>query len=227
MSACMPTSPSRPGQPAARKRAITEFLATARNCRGSIPIRQPGLALDCQHANGEPPGDVLDGYDFPITPTDARQYAAAKLLAALDRPDTRPRKRNRSASNISGNDEGWLSPTKLPLPMPRSPTPPGSITDKFRRSPMTPLKKPVTRRSDELYRGLKIPPHCRHPAPGGFYRASARKMPSRGNHFDPRRLRNCRPDPGHPRPERAPKKKKSASGARVYNVLTVDAADQH
>jgi hypothetical protein len=28
--------------------------------------------------------DVLEGYDFPITPPDARQYAADKMLEALE-----------------------------------------------------------------------------------------------------------------------------------------------
>lgn len=32
----------------------------------------------------DPPDDVLQGYDFPATPDDARQYAAHKMLAALE-----------------------------------------------------------------------------------------------------------------------------------------------
>jgi hypothetical protein len=32
----------------------------------------------------DPPGDVLEGHDFPATPADARQYAADTMLAALE-----------------------------------------------------------------------------------------------------------------------------------------------
>jgi hypothetical protein len=32
----------------------------------------------------DPPGDVLEGHDFPVTPADARQYAADSMLAALE-----------------------------------------------------------------------------------------------------------------------------------------------
>jgi hypothetical protein len=34
--------------------------------------------------NNDTNEDVLEGYDFPITPTDARQYAADKMLEALE-----------------------------------------------------------------------------------------------------------------------------------------------
>jgi hypothetical protein len=33
---------------------------------------------------GETDRDLLEGYDCPITPDDAQQYAAAKLLTALE-----------------------------------------------------------------------------------------------------------------------------------------------
>lgn len=93
---------------AARKRAITEFVAHSQE----LPWLDPNydnLALPSivSIQSIEPPGDVLDGYDFPITPTDARQYAAPKLLAALIDliPDLESEIDQRKHS---GNDEDWL-----------------------------------------------------------------------------------------------------------------------
>ena len=70
---------------AVRKLAIEEFKA----------IVQDIVWYDAQYDNLALPSivsiqdddtneDVLDGYDFPITPSDARQYAADKMLAALE-----------------------------------------------------------------------------------------------------------------------------------------------
>jgi hypothetical protein len=70
---------------AARKRAIEQFKSHAPEFQWADPdygnIALPSIvSIQC----GDPPGDVLEGYDFPITPADARQYAAAKMLEALE-----------------------------------------------------------------------------------------------------------------------------------------------
>jgi hypothetical protein len=70
---------------AARKQAIQEFTARSHELQwfdadyGNIALPSiVGMQLD------DPPVDLLEGYDFPITPTDARQYAAGTMLAALE-----------------------------------------------------------------------------------------------------------------------------------------------
>jgi hypothetical protein len=52
-------------------------------------------------------GTVLEGFDFPITATDAREYAADKLLAALQNlmPDIESEIDQRKHG---GNDEDWI-----------------------------------------------------------------------------------------------------------------------
>jgi hypothetical protein len=52
-------------------------------------------------------GTVLEGFDFPITATDAREYAADKLLAALQNlmPDIVSEIDQRKHG---GNDEDWI-----------------------------------------------------------------------------------------------------------------------
>jgi hypothetical protein len=51
---------------------------------------------------------VLEGFDFPITAADAREYAAEKLLAALQNlmPDIESEIDQRQHS---GNDEEWIA----------------------------------------------------------------------------------------------------------------------
>lgn len=55
-----------------------------------------------------PPADVFEGYDFPITTTDARQYAAHKLLDALLSlmPEIESEIDQRKHS---GGDEDWIA----------------------------------------------------------------------------------------------------------------------
>ena len=70
---------------AARKLAIEEFRARSHE----FPWLDPNyhnLALPSivSIQTVAPPGDVLEGYDFPVTPADARQYAAGKMLEALE-----------------------------------------------------------------------------------------------------------------------------------------------
>jgi hypothetical protein len=38
----------------------------------------------CSMQSVDPPGDVLEGYDVPLTPKDTLQYAADKMLEALE-----------------------------------------------------------------------------------------------------------------------------------------------
>jgi hypothetical protein len=69
---------------AARKLAVEEFKAKFQEMNWCDPqydnIALPSI-LSMQTI--QPPGDVLEGYDFAITPSDAHQYAADKLLDAL------------------------------------------------------------------------------------------------------------------------------------------------
>jgi hypothetical protein len=70
---------------AARKQAIEEFKARAHELQWLDP-NYDNLALPSilSIQIDDPAGDVLEGYDFPITPADARQYAAGKMLEALE-----------------------------------------------------------------------------------------------------------------------------------------------
>jgi hypothetical protein len=70
---------------AARMLAIEEFKARAPVLTWIDP-NYDNLALPsiCSMQIDDPPGDVLEGHDFPVTPADARQYAAEKMLAALE-----------------------------------------------------------------------------------------------------------------------------------------------
>jgi hypothetical protein len=70
---------------AARRLAIEEFKARAPELTWIDP-NYDNLALPsiCCMQIDDPPGDVLEGHDFPVTPADARQYAAEKMLAALE-----------------------------------------------------------------------------------------------------------------------------------------------
>ena len=68
-----------------RQQAIDDFKARGAELQwldadyGNLAL--PSIvSLQCD----DPPGDVLEGFDFPVTSDDARQYAAAKLLAALE-----------------------------------------------------------------------------------------------------------------------------------------------
>jgi hypothetical protein len=93
---------------AARQQAIEDFK-----------VRGPELQwLDADYDNlalpsivgmqtDDTPGDVLEGYDFPAMPADARQYAATKLLVALENlmPDIESEIDQRQHS---GNDEEWI-----------------------------------------------------------------------------------------------------------------------
>jgi hypothetical protein len=70
---------------AARARAIDDFKARAAEFQWLDPDYD-NLALPsiCSMQADGPPGDVLAGYDFPVTPADARRYAADKMLEALE-----------------------------------------------------------------------------------------------------------------------------------------------
>ena len=69
----------------ARKLAIQEFKARTRDIQWFDPdydnLALPSI-VSMQIEDTDK--DVLDGYDFPITPTDARQYAADTMLEALE-----------------------------------------------------------------------------------------------------------------------------------------------
>jgi hypothetical protein len=70
---------------AARELAIEEFKARADELQWLDP-NYDNLALPSivSIQIDDPPGDILEGYDFPVTPSDARQYAADKMLKALE-----------------------------------------------------------------------------------------------------------------------------------------------
>ena len=70
---------------AARKRATEEFTARSNELQWSdADYANIALPSIVSMQRDDRPGDVLDGYDFPITPTDARQYAAGTMLEALE-----------------------------------------------------------------------------------------------------------------------------------------------
>ena len=93
---------------AARQQAIEDFKARSAELQwldtdyGNLAL--PSIvSLQCD----DPPGDVLEGYDFPITSDDARQYAANKLLAALE--TLMPEIENEiDQRQHSGIDEEWI-----------------------------------------------------------------------------------------------------------------------
>ena len=70
---------------AVRKLAIEEFKAKVQDIVW-YDAQYDNLALPSivSIQDDDTNEDVLDGYDFPITPSDARQYAADKMLAALE-----------------------------------------------------------------------------------------------------------------------------------------------
>jgi hypothetical protein len=70
---------------AARTRAIQEFKARASEFRWLDP-NYDNLALPSivSLEADDPPGDILEGIDFSVTSADARQYAANKMLQALE-----------------------------------------------------------------------------------------------------------------------------------------------
>jgi hypothetical protein len=73
------------GKETARRLAIQEFKARTADIQWFDPdyanLALPSIvSMQIEHTNE----DVLEGYDFPITPTDARQYAADKMLEALE-----------------------------------------------------------------------------------------------------------------------------------------------
>jgi hypothetical protein len=70
---------------AARKLAIEEFKAKGGDLQWTDAnydnLALPSIVnLDAV----DPPGDVLEGHDFSVTPADARQYAAGAMLQALE-----------------------------------------------------------------------------------------------------------------------------------------------
>jgi hypothetical protein len=70
---------------AARQLAIEEFKARGQQLQW-LDADYENLALPSivSMQRDDPPGDVLEGYDFPVRPADARQYAAGKMLEALE-----------------------------------------------------------------------------------------------------------------------------------------------
>jgi hypothetical protein len=93
---------------AALKRAIEEFDLHSAEFQW-IDANYDNLALPsiCSVQTDDPPGDVLEGYDFSATPSDARQYAADKLLSALSKlmPHIQSEIDQRQHSDI---DEEWI-----------------------------------------------------------------------------------------------------------------------
>lgn len=93
---------------AARQQAIEDFKARGPNLQWLDPDYD-NLALPSivSMQSDDPPGDVLESHDFPVTPADARQYAANKLLAALENlmPDIENEIDQRRDSGI---DEEWI-----------------------------------------------------------------------------------------------------------------------
>jgi hypothetical protein len=70
---------------AARQRAIEEFRAKVQDMDWCDPqydnLAFPSIVSLQDNDTNE---DVVDGYDFALTPSDARQYAADKMLQALE-----------------------------------------------------------------------------------------------------------------------------------------------
>ena len=93
---------------AARKLAIKEFKAKVQDMDW-CDAQYYNLALPSivSLQIDDPPGDVLEGYDFPLTTSDAHQYAADKLLDALLKlmPEIEGEIDQRK---LSGNDEDWI-----------------------------------------------------------------------------------------------------------------------
>jgi hypothetical protein len=70
---------------AALRQAIEEFKSRGAELQW-FDADDDNLALPSivTMQNDETRDDVLEGHDFPITPADARQYAAGKMLEALE-----------------------------------------------------------------------------------------------------------------------------------------------
>ena len=70
---------------AARLHAIEDFKSHSQEFQWIDP-QYDNLALPSivSIQTGDPPGDVLEGYDFSVTDDDAHQYAAHKMLQALE-----------------------------------------------------------------------------------------------------------------------------------------------
>ena len=138
---------------AARQLAVEEFKSRS----DEMPWLDPNydnLALPSivSMQIDDPPGDVLEGYDFPITLSDARQYPAHKLLEALLNimPDIESEIDQRKHS---GNDEDWIDLDR------KAADARAVIAEATRLDPqnaetpiMTPLKNAISRRSEEVYR---------------------------------------------------------------------------
>ena len=93
---------------AARQEAIEDFKARGHELQW-LEVDNGNLALPSivNMQTGDPARDVLVGHDFSITPADARQYAAAKLLAALE--NLMPHIESEIAQRqSSGNNEEWI-----------------------------------------------------------------------------------------------------------------------
>jgi hypothetical protein len=92
----------------ARKLAIEQFKAKNDEMDWYDPqfdnIAQPSIV---SIEDAETNGTVLEGFDFPATAADAREYAADKLLAALQNlmPDIESEIDQRQHS---GNNEEWI-----------------------------------------------------------------------------------------------------------------------
>lgn len=93
---------------AARTRAIEDFKSHSQEFQWLDP-NYDNLALPSivSIQTDDAREDVLLGYDFSVTPADARQYAANKLLAALENlmPEIESEIDQRQHSGI---DEEWI-----------------------------------------------------------------------------------------------------------------------
>jgi hypothetical protein len=93
---------------AAHKLAIEEFKAKGEDLHWT-DANYNNLALPSivTLETADLPGDVLEGHDFSVTPADARQYAAEKLLEALLNimPEI---EREIDRRKNTGGDEYWI-----------------------------------------------------------------------------------------------------------------------
>ena len=139
---------------AARQMAIQEFKAKNDELDWYDAqydnIAQPSIV---SIQDTETNGTVLEGFDFPITAADAREYTASKLLTALENlmPDIESEIDQRQHS---GNDEEWTELDRKAADARAAIAEATAIKDEplSGRRAMTPLKKAVTRRSEEVYR---------------------------------------------------------------------------
>ena len=93
---------------AARKGAIRDFALRSADFQW-LDANYDNLALPSivNIQIDDPPADILDGYDFAITPADARQYAAEELLTVL--VNLMPHIENKiDQRQHSGIKEDWL-----------------------------------------------------------------------------------------------------------------------